>query len=94
MRRWLEFLGDACILTFSVFSLYLLVKLATHGSLKLVEPNPAILAAEIIVALLIFILFVERFVDDLLGGERLPTMTTERWKKLWKLIKEWYSRVS
>jgi len=93
-RKLLEYLGDACILAFAVFSLFLLTKIAIQGELRLIEPNPVILAGEMITALAIFVLFVERFVDDLMGEEHAPALTGDRWKKLWEFIKEKLSGIS
>lgn len=62
----MEFLGDACILSFGAFSLFLLVRIFKHGKLLLVEPNRRILVLEILTAIAILGVAVERLVDDLI----------------------------
>ena len=86
MRRLLEYLGDACILAFGIFSMVMLVRIAGHGKMILYEPNPAILALEIVVCFIIIILALERTVDDTLGLTKTSVIP-------WKKIKDYLKKV-
>jgi len=65
IKRLLEYLGDAVILTFGLMSVLLFTTLLTKGRLALVEPNQCILIGELILAALCFLFGIERLIDDL-----------------------------
>lgn len=66
MWEWIkELIGDACIILFVFWSLFILIGIELHGQQAFIEPNSWILYTEIGLALAFGVLSIERLVDDL-----------------------------
>ena len=64
MKKWIEILGDALIIVFGLWSLLMFVTIWQYGTSVFIEPNSVILTIETVVAIMIILIGVERFIDD------------------------------
>ena len=70
-KKWFEYLGDALVIVFGLWSLLMFISVLSTGKISFVEHNMAILVTETIVAGLIVIFGIERLIDDLHKGGKL-----------------------
>lgn len=67
LKLALEYIGDACILSFGIWSLFTFVMIIKKGKAVFIEPNKKILYTEAVIAGLAIVLGVERVIEDLIG---------------------------
>ncbi len=65
LRRLLRIVGDLLVIGLAVSFIYIFISIKINGSVVVIEPNQLILWAEIAGSLLLLILGINRFLDDI-----------------------------